>query len=156
MEVAISPSVFWLIIFVLMVVVELLTMGLVTIWFAAGALVAMIMAIAGAGFPAQVVVFLIVSVVLIFSVRPWARKHFNYGRTKTNAQSLIGESGVVMEDIENLKAVGRVTVKGQEWAAVNGAGDEKLPKGTTVVVREIRGVKLIVQRKADEKTEESA
>ncbi len=146
MEAVIQPQIFWLIIFVLMVVIELITLGLLTVWFAAGSLVALLMGLAGTGFPAQIIVFFIVSVALIILVRPWARKHFNHSRTRTNAQSLIGETGVVMEDIDNIHSVGRVTVRGQEWAAVNMAGNDILPEGTSVVVREIRGVKLIVEK----------
>ncbi|MCD8299712.1 MAG: NfeD family protein [Clostridiales bacterium] len=147
MEAVIQPQVFWLIIFVIMVVIELATMGLVSIWFAAGALVALLLGFTRVGFPIQTIVCLIVAAVFIILVRPVARKHFNHSRVRTNAQSLIGESGVVMEEIDNLRSVGRVNVKGQEWAAMNAAGDEKLPEGTSVIVREIRGVKLIVDKK---------
>ena len=80
----------WLIIFIVLIVIELLTMGLTTIWFAGGALAALLMSVLGFGMPVQVVVFIIVSVLLLVLTRPIAVKYFNQNRQKTNVESLIG------------------------------------------------------------------
>ena len=81
----------WLIIFIVLIVIELLTMGLTTIWFAGGALAALLMSVLGLGMPVQVVVFIIVSVLLLVLTRPIAVKYFNQNRQKTNVESLIGQ-----------------------------------------------------------------
>ncbi len=151
----IKPTIFWLILFIVMLVLEAVTLGLTSIWFAAGTLTAMLLSFTRIGFLAQVVVCIAVSVLLLILVRPWARERFNRRRTRTNAQSLIDQDGVVMEEIDNLKAQGRVTVSGQEWAARNVAETEAIPVGATVTVREIRGVRLLVEvKKEQEKAEE--
>ncbi len=147
MHALIRPAIFWLIIFVIMLVIELITISLTSIWFAAGALAAMLLSFTRAGFIAQVILFIVVSVILLILIRPWAKKHFNHGRTRTNAQSLIDQDGVVIEAIDNIRAQGRVSVNGQEWAARSTDESIKIPEGARVVVREISGVKLIVDPK---------
>ena len=96
----------WLIIFIVLIVIELLTMGLTTIWFAGGALVALLMSVLGFGMPVQVVVFIIVSVLLLVLTRPIAVKYFNQNRQKTNVESLIGQQALVLEDVDTLHAAG--------------------------------------------------
>ncbi len=149
MFILLRPTIFWLIIFIAMLVIEGITWGLTCIWFAAGSLVAMLMSIARTWFLPQLIVCVAVSIVLLLLVRPWALKHFNYGRTRTNAQSLIGQDGVVIEDIDNIRAQGRVSVSGQEWAARSSQEERKFAQGDIVVVREIKGVRLIVDPKEE-------
>ena len=107
----------WLIIFIVLIVIELLTMGLTTIWFAGGALAALLMSVLGFGMPVQVVVFIIVSVLLLVLTRPIAVKYFNQNRQKTNVESLIGQQALVLEDVDTLHASGQVKVNGQIWSA---------------------------------------
>ena len=140
-----QTTVIWLGLFVLFLVIEIITMGLTTIWFAGGALVAFLVAILGMGPAVQIVVFAIVSLVLLAVTRPLAMKYFNQERQKTGAELLIGQKALVLEDIDTLKAEGRVEVRGQEWAAKTDAPDGKIPKNTVVVVDGIQGVKLIVR-----------
>ncbi|MCU6761908.1 NfeD-like C-terminal%2C partner-binding [uncultured Roseburia sp.] len=135
----------WLIILVILVVAEIATLGLTTIWFAGGALAAFIACVAGAGMPVQIILFFVVSCVLLFFTRPIAKKHFNQDRIKTNAESLIGEQAVVLEEIDNLNAAGQVRIQGQEWTARASDGSVKIPKDTVVTVLAIEGVKLIVK-----------
>lgn len=135
----------WLIILVILVVAEIATMGLTTIWFAGGALAAFIACIAGAGMPVQIVLFFVVSCVLLFFTRPIAKKRFNQDRIRTNAESLIGEKAVVLEEIDNLNAAGQVQIQGQEWTARAADGAVKIPKNAIVTVVAIEGVKLIVK-----------
>lgn len=143
---SLEPPIVWLILLVAFIAVEILTLGLTTLWFAGGALAALLVSIANGNIFIQVVVFLLVSFVLLSMVRPLAQKHFNQDRIKTNAQTLIGMTAVVMEPIDNLKARGRVTVKGQEWAARNVNEGEVLEKDTHVRVTAISGVKLMVEK----------
>ena len=96
----------WLIIFIVLIVIELLTMGLTTIWFAGGALAALLMSVLGFGMPVQVVVFIIVSVLLLVLTRPIAVKYFNQNRQKTNVESLIGQQALVLEESERAYLVG--------------------------------------------------
>ena len=138
---------YWLIIFVIALVVEIATMGLTSIWFAGGALVAWVFAKIGFGTTVQIVVFIIASLLLLILTRPIAVKFFNAERQKTNAESLIGECAVVIEGVDTLKAQGRVEIHGMEWSAKTDEPDGKIAVGTVVVVDGIQGVKLIVRDK---------
>ncbi len=141
----------WLAILIVMVVIEIITLGLTTIWFAGGALAAFIASLLGAGVPIQIVLFIVVSLLLLIVTRPIAVKFFNRDRVRTNAESLIGATAIVLEDIHNLQATGRVQVNGQEWSA-RSKDDTLINKGKEVLIEEISGVKLIVKEK--EKMEE--
>ena len=135
----------WLGVFIVMVVVEMITMGITTVWFAGGAMVALLIAAFKGPVWLQIVVFLIVSIVLLIFTRPIVLKYFNNNRLKTNVDSLIGKSGIVTEDIDNLNAFGKVEVDGMEWTARTGQEDMKIFTGTKVVVERVEGVKLIVR-----------
>ena len=120
-------------------------MGLTTIWFAAGALVAILASVIGFSLPVQVIVFLIVSVVTLILTRPLVMKYFNKDRLRTNADRLIGQQAVVLEEIDTLRAKGRVEINGQEWSAKTSDPDMVIPEGRTVLVEAIQGVKLVVK-----------
>lgn len=134
----------WLVLLVALVVVELSTMGLTTIWFATGALAATIAAALGAPLYLQIALFLIVSVLMLVFTRPIAVKYFNQDREKTNVDSVIGQKGIVTGQINNLQGCGQVTLNGLEWTARSVEEDLVIPEGTVVIVRKISGVKLIV------------
>lgn len=140
---------YWLIIFVVALIAEIVTMGLTSIWFAGGALVAWIANILGFGTGIQIAVFIVASILFLILTRPLAVKFFNKEREKTNAESLIGECALVLEDIDTLQAKGRVEIRGMEWSAKTDAPDGKIPKNTVVVVDGIQGVKLIVRDKEE-------
>ena len=110
-------TMYWLLIFIILLIIEICTMGLTTIWFAGGALAAFVMGIIGFGTTAQLVTFIIVSIVLLVSTRPIALKYFNKERQKTNAEGLIGKQALVLEDIDTLHNKGLVEVNGLEWSA---------------------------------------
>lgn len=137
--------IFWLIVFVVLLIVEIATMGLTTVWFAGGALVAFLAAYMGFGVVVQVLVFLIVSILLLVLTRPLAVKFFNQEREKTNAESLIGQKAVVKEEINTLQATGRVEVNGMEWSAKT-EESEIIEADTIVMIKGIQGVKLIVEK----------
>lgn len=142
-------TMYWLIIFIVLLIIEICTMGLTTIWFAGGALAAFVMGIIGFGTVVQIIVFVIVSVVLLVVTRPIAVKYFNKERQKTNAESLIGQQGLVIEDIDTLQARGLVEVNGQEWSARTDDQEGVIKKNMVVTIEGIQGVKLIVKVKED-------
>lgn len=139
-------TIFWLILFVVLLIIEIFTMGLTTVWFAGGALVAFILAFAGLGLPVQIIVFLLVSILLLVLTRPIAIKFFNQERQKTNADRLIGQRAVVLETIDTLHGTGRVEVNGMEWSAKVEDPIAVIEAGTVVSIEGIQGVKLIVKK----------
>ena len=139
--------IFWLVLLIVLVLIEIATLGLTTIWFAGGSLAALIAAAFGAPLYLQITLFIAVSAVRLFFTRPLAMKYFNGSRVKTNAESLIGRRAVVKEEIDNLKASGLVSVRGQDWTARSVRDDAVIPKGSVVDIRAISGVKLIVEER---------
>lgn len=138
-------TMYWLIAFIVLLVIEFCTLGLTTIWFAAGALLAFVAGLLGQGTVVQFAVFLVSSLILLVLTRPWAMKHFNTERKKTNLELIKGEHGLVIEEIDGLTGVGRVRVKGQEWAAKPAGKNRVIPEGREIVVVEIQGVKVVVE-----------
>ena len=136
----------WLLLAALFIVIEMITLGLTTIWFAGGAFVAAIAALCHAGLAVQVILFLVVSIVLLFLTRPIAVKHLDAKTEKTNAEALVGEIAVVLEEINNLSGTGRAKINGMEWTARACVDSDVIPAGTKVTVVEISGVKLMVER----------
>ena len=138
-----NPSIAWLIALVVFCVLEAATIGLVSIWFAAGALIALFASFFTGNIWIQFAVFLAVSFLCLLAVRPMARKYITPRRQATNADRVIGAEGMVLEDINNLKARGQVKVQGNIWTART-EDDRPIPKDTTVRVLRIEGVKRIV------------
>jgi len=137
----------WLIIFVACIVIEIISMGLTTIWFAGGALIAALAAALDVPLWVQIVLFVLVSLVLLYFTRPIAVKYFNKDRIKTNAESLVGKQAIVISEIDNLQGIGQVTVEGKEWTARTVTDGVTLPTGSVVIIRAISGVKLMVEEK---------
>lgn len=142
-----SYTTIWLLILVACIVIEIISMGLTTIWFAGGALIAAIASAFQAPLWLQIVLFLVISLILLYLTRPVAVKYFNKDRVKTNAESLIGQQAIVISEVDNLQGIGQVTVGRQEWSARNIEEGKTLPVGSVVIVRAISGVKLIVEEK---------
>ena len=136
----------WLGLAVLFGVVEALTVGLTSIWFAGGALCAMVLAILGVGFPLQVAAFFVVSIILLATTRKIFVNKLKTGSEKTNVETLIGQEGTVTSNIIPLNT-GRVNVRGQDWAAVAVGRNDLIPAGTVVIIKAIDGVKLVVDVK---------
>ena len=128
-----NMSVVWLVLMVLLFIIEAATAGLTVIWFALGALAALIAALFGAQIWLQVLWF----------TRPLALKYLNGRSVATNADRVVGMEGVVCEDIDNLAGTGAVKLDGKEWTARSDSG-ANIPSGSVVKVRRIEGVKLIV------------
>lgn len=138
-------AIVWLVLLVVLLAIEAVTLGLTTIWFAGGALVAFVLALAGAGLFIQIAVFCVISVILLIFTRPVAAGWLNHGRVRTNAQSLIGETAVVTEEIDNLANSGQVQVRGQYWMERTEQENTRILKNTRVKIQSISGVKLIVK-----------
>jgi len=137
------PSVVWLALLIFFAVVEAATVGLVSIWFAAGALVALLSTFFISNIWLQIGIFLIVSAVTLALVRPMARKYVSPQRIATNADRAVGKKAVVTQAIDNLSAAGEVSVLGMTWTARSTSG-EAIAAGSTVTVDRIEGVKLFV------------
>lgn len=143
----------WLILMAALLVIEIATLGLTTIWFAAGALVAFIIAVLNLPLWLQITVFIVVSVVLLICTRPLAAKYLNSKTSKTNVESLVGRSAKVTKSINNIQAQGQVVVGGMEWTARSTDDAVLIPEGSVVTIHGISGVKLIVSEKKEEGTE---
>lgn len=141
----ISMPIVWLVLIVVFGLAEASTVGLTSIWFAAGSLAALLVSLVCPNFWVQTGVFVGVSLAALMLVRPMAAKHFRpKDHTPTNADSLIGREGVVMETIDNLAGTGQVKIAGQVWTARSDSG-ETIPEGSTVTAVRIEGVRLFVQ-----------
>ena len=137
-------SIIWLVVLAILLVIEFLTRGLTTVWFAGGALVAFLVSLAGGPLWLQLLLFIAVSVVLLLFTRPLAMKYLNKDVQKTNVDSIPGQKGIVTATIDNLKAEGQVTIQGMEWTARAKNGNT-IEKGKVVRVTAVEGVKLIVE-----------
>lgn len=145
----INMTVVWLVILVVLIVIELITMGLTTIWFAGGALAAALVSIPGLPPVLQVIVFLVVSLFLLYFTRPVAVKYFNKDRVRTNIESMIGRQAIVVSEINNVEGIGQVNTGGMEWSARSSYNNIVLPVGAVVTVLSVDGVKLIVEERRE-------
>ena len=135
----------WLVVLIVSIAIELGTLGLTSIWFAGGAVIAVIAAAFSLPVWLQIVLFLAVSLLLIIFTRPVAVKYFNRDRVRTNVESMIGRQAIVISEIDNLQGIGQVTVGGQEWSARSEEERKRMAVGTVVEVVAVSGVKLIVK-----------
>ena len=133
----------WLAVFIVMTIIELATMGLTTVWFAGGAIAALLASIAGCNIYVQAAVFLVVTIVLLIFTRPYVEKHLQKHET-TNVESVPGKTGVVTEEIDNTRGLGQVKIDGMEGTARSDREEVKIPAGTEIKVLSVSGVKVIV------------
>lgn len=133
----------WLGLVILFLIAEGATVSLVSLWFAAGAVVAMFAALLGAGAWLQTGLFLVVSGALLLMLRPIVRRYLVPKITPTNVDSLVGSTGLVTEAIDNVTASGQVKLGAMEWTARSTTG-ENIPQGTLIRVDRIEGVKVYV------------
>lgn len=134
----------WLVIGIVLVIIEAATAGLTTIWFAGGALAGLILSLLGVSPAVQIFAAIAVSVVLLLATRPAVKKLMDHKVIRTNAESLIGTQVLITEEIDNVRGTGTADANGQEWTARSADG-RVIPAGQQATVREIRGVKLIVE-----------
>ena len=136
-------TIIWLVLLIVFLVVEALTVTMVSLWFAGGCLAALLVAATGGGWGFQVFTALAVSALLLACLRPIARKHFTPKLTKTNVDAIVDSRGYVTADIDNVSATGSVKLGAMEWTARSTSG-AAIPKGTLVKVDKIEGVKAFV------------
>lgn len=134
---------FWLILMVVFLVTEASTVTLVSLWFAAGALAAMIVSLFHAALWLQITVFVVVSALLLTALRPLVRKYVTPKVTRTNVDSVIGSTGMVTVAIDNVAAQGQVKLGAMVWTARSTSG-QVIPEGTLVTADRIEGVKVFV------------
>lgn len=141
----IDMTVVWLVAMIILLIIEGVVPGLVSIWFALGALAALVSALFGAPIWLQVVWFFLVSIISLALTRPLAKKYVNSRVQPTNADAVIGKDCIVVEDIDNILGVGAVVVGGKTWSARSVDENVKPKKGEMVKALRIDGVKLIVE-----------
>lgn len=142
-----NPLVFvWLVAVIVFLAVEISTVTLTSIWFAAGALAAMLVAMFNGNLIAQVIAFVLVAIGLLYATKPWARKFIDSKKVSTNADRAIGEEVRVVERVSNLDQTGRAFVHGMEWTVRTEDDNIVIEQGELVRVLRIAGVKLIVER----------
>lgn len=138
-------AIYWLIIFLVLLVIEIFTLGLTTIWFAIGAVAAIIAALAGAEVIVQVMLFIIVSFITLVLTRPIAVKYLRKNTLKTNVDELIGKTAVITKPIIDENNIGEAKIEGEIWLAKSADG-KMIKEGEIVKVVEVNGVKLIVKK----------
>mgnify|MGYP005779794619 CR=1 FL=1 len=140
-----GESIFWLVALIVFAVGEAVTVGLTSVWFALGSLGALIVSGLGFGIWPQVIVFVVLSAVSMALIRPIAKKILAPHYAPTNADRVIGTTGLVTEAIDNIEGRGQVNLSGQIWSARSSQPDGVIPAGQEVKVLKIRGVKVIVE-----------
>ncbi|MBQ7345511.1 MAG: NfeD family protein [Oscillospiraceae bacterium] len=138
-----QAALFWLVLMIFFIIVEANTVTLLSIWFAAGSLVAIVAALLGAQIWLQALLFFAVSAILLACLRPMFRKYVKPKVVATNVDAIIGSQGYVTAAIDNLEAKGQVKLGAMEWTARSTTG-EKIPEKTLVKVDKIEGVKAFV------------
>lgn len=137
-------AIIWIALIIVFAAVEIITVGLTTIWFAGGAIAALLCDMVGLGIGWQFAVFVVVSLVLLFFTRPWALKYLKPHLVRTNYEENIGKNVCITETVDNIKGTGTAVLKGQEWTARAWEEGRVFEPGTIVKVKEIRGVTLYV------------
>lgn len=140
-------AILWFLAAIGLLLVEVFTVQMVSIWFCLGAVAATIAALWGWSGTNQLLVFFLVSAVALAATRPLVKNILRFRKVPTNADSIIGMSGPVLEKIDNTAQTGRVRVNGLDWTARSAAG-EPIGEGALITVEAIEGVKLIVRPKA--------
>lgn len=136
-------AIIWLALMVVFLIAEALTVSMVSLWFAAGAVVALLLSLLHLQVWVQVVVFFVVSGALLACLRPMVRRHVAPKIVPTNVDAIVGTRGIVTAEIDNVCAAGQVKVNGMEWSARSTTG-EIVPEGALVRVERVEGVKLFV------------
>ena len=137
-------TILWLALTIVFAIVEAATLGLVSVWFAAGSLVAMVASMLHAPLGVQIALFLVTAAVTLVLTRKFAKQQFNKDRERTNADRVVGMVAIVTETVDNDKPSGQVRAGGQIWTARSLQG-VVIPEGAKVTVQSIHGVKAMVE-----------
>lgn len=136
----------WIGVIVAAIVLEMLTDQIIAIWFMPSAIICAILDLCGVPLPWQLLVFLLVSVTGIVLSRTVLKKHFNFTKTATNVEAVVGEKCVVIERIDNYAGRGQAKVRGQIWSARSVDDEETFEEGEILRVVAVEGVKLICKK----------
>ena len=136
-------SIIWLVLMVIFLIAEALTVSMISLWFAAGAVVALLLSLLHLQIWLQVLLFFLVSGALLACLRPIVRRHFTPKLTPTNVDAIVGTRCMVTAEIDNVCAAGQVKLNGIEWSARSVTG-QIIPEGTLVRVERVEGVKVFV------------
>ena len=136
----------WLVLLIVFLIIEIITVGLTSIWAAGGALVAMLLSLLHIPTGWQIAAFLLVTAILLYFTRPFAMKIINSKREKTKYEGIIGKTLRIVERVDNIAQTGMAVVNGQEWTVRGANDDDILEAGTLAKVVNISGVKLIVKK----------
>lgn len=142
-------SIYWLIALAVLLIIEIITLGLTTIWFAGGALIAFLISLVSDNLIVEFIAFFVISFALLIFTRPVAARYFNKEREKTNCDLLIGKEAKVTKQIDNLNATGEVVIDGKAWTARALNENHIIEQGKRVIIKEISGIKLIVDVKEE-------
>lgn len=137
--------IFWAAATVLFIVIEAATVGLASIWFALGALCALIATLLGAPFWLQIIWFVLISALTLAATRPLVKKYVNGKKQPTNVDRLLGSTVQILEDVDNIAATGSAKADGKVWS-VRSSDGQFIPAGSLAVVRDIQGVRLLVDK----------
>lgn len=137
-------AIFWSIVLIITVIVEIATFQMVSIWFAVGSLMALISSLF-LTFPYQLTIFIVVSILMLILTRPFINKHMKTHFEPTNHELNVGQMATVTETINNEKPTGRVSLNGVEWIAIT-ENPEPIEVGSQVVVLKVEGAKLLVSK----------
>jgi len=136
-------AILWLVLFVGFLLIEGATVTMVSLWFAVGALAAMVASFLHAKIWLQVVLFLVISGVMLILLRPLSKKYFTPKLLRTNVDAVVGSMGRITESVDNINATGRVKLGAMEWTA-RSSDNQPIPAGQLVKVDRIEGVKAFV------------
>ena len=134
----------WLITSGIFFIGEIMTVGFLLFWFGIASLISMVVSFFTSNLVIQMVVFLVSSVILILATKPFVKKFMNKKNIATNAYSLIGKTGLVIQKIDNVKGIGQIKVGGEVWSAQS-EDNSVIPVNTEIELTKIDGVKAIVK-----------
>lgn len=137
--------IFWIIVLVAAILIEAATAALISIWFAAGALAAVIAAALGVSLTIQLILFVAFTGITLVFTRPFVKKLFPKKFIPTNSDSFVGKTAVVIEEVDSARGLGRVKFNGVDWIAVT-ENDAIIEKDSVVRIKEVRGAKLLVEK----------
>ncbi len=136
--------IFWTVAIIVFGVLEAVTAQLVSIWFVAGAIAALIASFFHASIPIQIIIFVCVTILALVITRPLVKKYIHPKMQRTNADKVIGQVGIVCQNIDNINATGQVKVDGKIWSA-RSIDNQIITENSEVIIEKIEGVKLIVK-----------
>lgn len=139
----------WLAVIILTIIIEIITVGLTSIWLTGGGIAALVVCLLGGHWGLQLAVFFVVTFILIYFTRPWALKYIESRKTATNYEEVIGKTVRIIEDVDNVKETGKAIYNGMEWTARAKVDTETFSLNEQARVVGVQGVKLILEKIAE-------